>query len=81
VNKYDPLRKDADILSSRWVFGFITNNPILGDPLTVESVIIAIMNGKEFKVRSLMRRFCDISEIFFGKMKLITLKSKCKNSE
>jgi hypothetical protein len=77
VNKYATIRKDANILSRRRLFGFITNNPILVDPLTVESVIIATMNGKKFKVRSLMGRFCDIPEIFFGKMKLITLKSKC----
>jgi hypothetical protein len=95
VNKHATLRKDANILSRRWVFGFITNNPILVDPLTAESVsliismmnesvivvIIIVMNGKRFKVRSLIGRFCDISEIFFGKMKLITLMLKCKSSE
>jgi hypothetical protein len=81
VNKHVTIRKDANILSRRWQFGFIANNPILVDAPTVESVIIAIMNGKKFKVRSLMGCFCDISEIFFGKMKLITLKLKCKNTE
>src|ERR1700728_2058320 len=70
--------------SRRWVFGFITNNPIRVDPLTVENEFIGIIkgtNGKRFKVRSPVGRFCDISEIFFGKMKLITRKFKCKNSE
>jgi hypothetical protein len=88
VNNHATLRKDANILSRRWVFGFITNNPIRIDPLTAENVIIAdsviiviIMNGKKFKVRSLIGRFCDISEIFFGTLKLIAPKLKCKNSE
>jgi hypothetical protein len=80
VNKHATIRKDANILSRPWVFGFITNNPIRVDPLTADSEIIAMMNGKRFKVWSLIRRFCDISEIFFG-MILITPKSKCKNSE
>jgi hypothetical protein len=82
MNKHATLRKDANILSRRWVFGFITNNPICVDPLTAESV--AMVNGKRFKVRSMMGRFCDISEIFFekiGKKKLIIPKFKCKNSE
>jgi hypothetical protein len=87
MNKHATLRKDANILSRRWVFGFITNNPIRVNPLTAENVTIVKingMNGKRFKVRSAMGRFCDISEIFFetiGKMKLIILKFKCKNSE
>ena len=68
------------------VFGF-TNSPIRVDPLTAENVTIVNingMNGKIFKVRSPMGRFCDISEIFFetiGKMKSIMPKFKCKNSE
>jgi hypothetical protein len=80
VNKHATLRKDANILSRRWVFGFITNNPILVDPLTLESVTTAMMNGKRFKVRSLKGCFCDISEIFFGRI-MITRKLKCKISE
>ena len=80
MNNHVTLRKGANILSRHWVFGFITNNPIRVDPLTAESVIIAIMNGKRFKVRSPMGRFCDISEIFFGRI-TITYKFKCKNSE
>jgi hypothetical protein len=81
VNKHVTLRKDANILSRHWVFGLITNNPILVDPLTAECVsIIAMINGNEFNVRSLTRSFCDIWETFFGKMKSIP-KSKCKNSE
>jgi hypothetical protein len=83
VSKYATLREDANILSRRWIFGFITNNPIRVDPLTAESVRIGIIsgtNGKRFKARSLMRRFCDISEIFFGKM-AITQKLKCKIPE
>jgi hypothetical protein len=90
MNKHATLRKDANILSRRWVFVFITNNPIRVDPLRAESVIIRAdviiavtngMNGKRFKVRSLVGRFCDISEIFFGRMRLIAQKIKCKNSE
>jgi hypothetical protein len=80
VNKH-ALRKDANILSRHWAFGFITNNPILVDPLTAESVIIGIFNGEKFKVGGLIERFCDILEKFFGRMKSITPKSKCKNSE
>jgi hypothetical protein len=79
VNKHVTLRKDTNILSRHWLSGFITNNPILVDPLIAVSVTM-IMNGKKFKVRSPMRRFCDISEIFFGN-KSITPKSHCKNSE
>jgi hypothetical protein len=79
VNKHATLRRHTNILSRRWVFDFITNNPILVDPPTIESVITFILNGKIFKVRSPMGHFCDISEIFFGK--LIAPKSKCKNSE
>jgi hypothetical protein len=78
------LRKDSNLLSRRWVFGFITNNPIRVDPLTAENVILEIikgMNGKRFKVRSPMGRFCDISEIFFGKMTLNTPKLNCKHSK
>jgi hypothetical protein len=52
------------------------NNPIRVDPLTVESVTTMI-NGKRFKVRSLIGRFFDISQIFVG-MKLMTRKLKCK---
>jgi hypothetical protein len=88
VNNHATLRKDANILSRHWVFGFITNDPIRVDPLTAESVItddgviiVIIMNGKKFKVRSLIGCLCDKSEIFFGKMTLITPKLKCKNSE
>jgi hypothetical protein len=83
VNKHATLRKDANILLWRWVFGFITNNPIRVDPLTAESVstfIINGMNGKRFKVRSPMGRFYDISEMISG-MAFITIKLKCKNSE
>src|ERR1700728_4510374 len=39
-----------------------------------------MMNGKRFKVRSLKGCFCDISEIYFGRI-MITRKLKCKNSE
>ena len=86
MNQHATLRKDANILSRCWVVGFITNNPNRVDPLTAESVIIAMMNGKRFKVRSLMGRFCDILDIFFGTLKLFTPKLfapkfKCKNSE
>jgi hypothetical protein len=90
VNRQAILRKDANILSRHWVFGFITNNPIRVDPLTAESVIIApnaiiviimVMNGKRFKARSLIGRFCDISEKFFGTLKLVAPKFNCKNSE
>jgi hypothetical protein len=80
MNKHATLRKGANILSRRWVSGFITNNPIPVDPLTAESVIPAMMNGKRFKVRSLIGCFCNISEIFLGKMR-ITHKFECKNSE
>jgi len=80
VNKYAALRKDANILSSRWVFGFITNNPIPVDPLKAESVSIIMINGKRLKVRSSMGRFCDISEIFSG-MTWWTTKLKRKISE
>jgi hypothetical protein len=80
MNKHATLQKDADILSRRWVFDFITN-PIPVDPLTTDRVIIAMMNGKRFKVRSLIGHLCDISEIFFGRKKLIKPKSKCENSE
>jgi hypothetical protein len=84
VNKHVTFRKDANIPSRRWVLVFITNNPILVDPLTADGQtranIRAMMNGKRFKVRSLIGRFCDISEIFF-EMILITPKSKFKNSE
>ena len=73
-------RKNANILSRRWVSGYITNNPILVDPLTADSVIPAMMNGKRFKVRSPIGRFCDILEIFFKRTR-IAPKSKCKNSE
>jgi hypothetical protein len=81
MNKHATLRKDANILSRCWVFGLTTNNPILIESLTAESVVIDMMNGKRFKVRSLMGHFCDISEIFFGRMKVIASKFKCKNSE
>jgi hypothetical protein len=92
VNKHATIRKDANIPSRHWVFsflifGFLTNNPIRVNPLTAESVTIAVIkgtNGKIFKVRSLMGCFCDISEIFFGKigtMRLIIPMFKCKNSE
>jgi hypothetical protein len=77
VNKHATIRKDANILSRHWVFGFITNNPILVDPLIVESVP-SILNDKKFKVRSLIY---DVSEFFFGRTMLIIPKSKCKNSE
>jgi archaellum biogenesis ATPase FlaH len=73
------------ILSRRWVFGFITN-PIRVDSLTAENEIVDTikrMNGKRFKVRSPMGRFCDISEIYFERMRLTTRtrKIKCKISE
>jgi hypothetical protein len=74
VNKHATLRKDGNILLRFRVLGFITNNPILVNPLTAESVIIAGANGKKFKVRSLIGLFCDISEVFFGRTKLITPK-------
>jgi hypothetical protein len=80
VNKHATLRKDANIPSRRWRFVFITNNPNPVDPLTAGSVIIAMMNGKRFRVRSLTGRFCDISGIYFGRI-MITRKSKCKISE
>jgi hypothetical protein len=70
-----------DVLSRCWVFGLVTNNPILIDLFTAESVIIGMMNDKIFKVRSLMGHFCDISEIFFGGMRFTSRKLKCKNSE
>jgi hypothetical protein len=79
MNKHATLQMDASILSECWVFGFITNNPIRVDPLIAESVIMAILNGKKFKVRGLMGRFSDILEKFFGRMKMP--RSKCKNSE
>jgi hypothetical protein len=81
VNRHATLQKHTNVLSRRRVFDFITNNPVLVDPLAVESVITSILNSKIFKVRGPMGRFCDISEIFFGKMRMITPKSKCKNSE
>jgi hypothetical protein len=68
-------------LSRRWVFGLSTNNPILVDPLTAESIKIAISNDKEFKVRGLIGCFYDILEIFFGRIELMAQKLKCKNSE
>jgi hypothetical protein len=80
VNKHATIRKDANIHSRSWLFVFITNNPILVDPFTAESVITAMTDGNGFKVRSLTGRFCDISEIFFGRI-TITYKFKCKNSE
>jgi len=80
VKKHATLRKDANILSRCWVLP-ITNNPILVDTLVAESVIVGMMNGKRFKVRSLMGHFCDISEVYFGKMMVIDRKFKCKNSE
>ena len=79
MNKHATLWKDTNILSGRWVFGFITNNPHRVDPLMVESVP-SILNDKRFKVRSLVGRFCDISELFFGRM-AITQKLKCKIPE
>ena len=80
MSKHATLRKDANILSRRWVSGCITNNPILVDALTAERFIIDTTNGEKFKVRSLIGHFCDISEIFFGRI-MATPKSKCKNSE
>jgi hypothetical protein len=65
----------------RWVFGFITNNPIRVDPLTAKSMIFAMMNGKRLKMRSLTGLFGDISEIFFGTLMLSAPKFKCKNLE
>jgi hypothetical protein len=81
VNKHAALRKDANILSRRWVFVFITNNPIRVDPLMAESMISALTNGKIFKVKSLTGRFCDIWGIFVGISKLSAPKMKCKISE
>jgi hypothetical protein len=83
VNKHAALRKDANILSRRWVLGFIfiTNNPIRVDPLPAESVAITMVNGKKFKVRSPVGRLCDILEIFFGILKLYAPRFKSKNSE
>jgi hypothetical protein len=76
------LRKDTNILSRRWVSSYITNNPILVDPLTADSVTMAMMNGKRFKVRSLIGRFCDVSEIVFGRMTITPpTKFECKNSK
>jgi len=80
MNKHATIRKDTNILSRRWVFVSITNNPNLVDPLTAESVMRAMKNGNGFKVRSLIGHFCDISEIFFRRM-MITQKIKCKISE
>jgi hypothetical protein len=80
VNKHATLRKDANILSRRWLFVFITNNPIRVDPLTAESVILVILNGKKFKVRGLMGHFCDILEMIFG-MTIFTQKIKSKFPE
>jgi hypothetical protein len=79
VNKHATIRKDANILSRRWVYVFIANNPIRVDPLTAERVITMI-NGNEFKAMSPTGSFCDISEILFGRI-MITRKFKCKNSE
>jgi hypothetical protein len=81
VNKHATLRKDANILSRRWVFVFITNNPIRVDPLMADSVINALTNGKIFKVKSLTGRFCDIWGIFVGTSKLSAPKKNCKISE
>ena len=81
MNRHATIRKDANVLSTRWLFGFITNSPIPVDPLKADNAIIALMNGKRFKVRSLIGHFCDISEIFFGRKKLIIIKLKSKNSE
>jgi hypothetical protein len=81
VNKHATFRKDTNILSRRWLFAFITNNPTLVDLLTAECVIIDMMNGKRFKARSLTGHFCDKSEICFGRMRLTTLKFNSKNSE
>jgi len=61
--------------------GLITKNPILVNPLTADRMILDMMNGKRFKVRSLTGRSYDISEIFSGKMMLITINLKFKNSE
>ena len=80
MNKHATLRKNANILSTRWVFGFITNNPIPVDALTADSVIIAVMNGKRVKMRGLIGHFCNVSDIFFRRTRM-TPKSKCKNSE
>ena len=80
MNKLATIRKDTNILSRRWVSVFITNNPIFDASFTAECVITAMMNGNAFKVRSLTGRFCDISEIFFGRM-MMTQKIKCKISK
>jgi len=81
VNKHATLRKDASILSRHWLFVFTTNNPIRIDPLIAENVTIAMMIDKIFKMRSPIGRFCDTSEIFFGRMRLTTPEVECKISE
>ena len=80
MNKHATHRKDTNILPRGWVFGIITNNPIRVNPLTVECVNTAMINGNGFKVRSLTGCFGDISEIVFGRI-MSTLKTKGKVSE
>ena len=73
-----PFERTKHILSR---CGFITNNPIRVDPLTADSEIKAMMNGKKFKVRSLIGCFCDILVIFFDRKEMSIPKLKCKNAE
>ena len=49
------------------VFYFIAHDPRTINPLTAVNTINAVTNNKIFKVRRIIRHFCDISETFLGK--------------
>ena len=53
---------------ARRVLLHCTNTPPVNVLTVIKDVTTAPSNGKIFKVRSLIGRFRDISDIFFGEM-------------